>query len=81
MNFIQSKLDVQEKNRANLFNWRGQFTPQFVEYILESINLDDNAVVADPFAGSGTVLIEAIKKGHSSVGFEINPAEIGRAHV
>ena len=74
MNFIQSKLDVQEKNRANLFNWRGQFTPQFVEYILESINLDDNAVVADPFAGSGTVLIEAIKKGHSSVGFEINPA-------
>lgn len=74
MNFIQSKLNVQEKSRTNIFNWRGQFTPQFVEYILDSIKLEEGGVVADPFAGSGTVLIEAIKKGYSSIGAEINPA-------
>lgn len=74
MNFIQSKLNVQEKSRTNIFNWRGQFTPQFVEYVLDSISLEDGAIVADPFAGSGTVLIETIKKGYSSIGVEINPA-------
>lgn len=74
MNLIQEKLDVQQKKRSNIFNWRGQFTPEFVEYILDSANLQPNALVADPFAGSGTVLIESAIKGYSSVGFEINPA-------
>ncbi len=74
MNLIQDKLDVRVKKRANLFNWRGQFTPEFVEYILSSSNLQSNALIADPFAGSGTVLIESAIKGYSSVGFEINPA-------
>jgi len=32
----QEKLDVTAKKRSNLFNWRGQFTPEFVEYILTS---------------------------------------------
>ncbi|MEM6830330.1 MAG: DNA methyltransferase, partial [Bacteroidota bacterium] len=74
MNLIQEKLDVQQKKRSNIFNWRGQFTPEFVEYILDCANLQPNALVADPFAGSGTVLIESAIKGYSSVGFEINPA-------
>lgn len=62
------------KKRANLFNWRGQFTPEFVEYIISSLDLKKNALIADPFAGSGTVLIESAVKGFSSVGYEINPA-------
>ena len=74
MNLIQDKLDVVSKKRANLFNWRGQFTPEFVEYILESSGLTPNSFIADPFAGSGTVLIESAIQGYSSVGFEINPA-------
>ncbi len=74
MNLIQEKLDVREKKRSNIFNWRGQFTPEFVEYILDSSNLHSDALIADPFAGSGTVLIESGIKGYSSVGFEINPA-------
>lgn len=74
MNLIQEKLNVSVKKRANLFNWRGQFTPEFVEYIIETFNLNSNSVVLDPFAGSGTVLIESAIKGIASVGFEINPA-------
>jgi 16S rRNA G966 N2-methylase RsmD len=74
MNFIQDKLDVRIKRRSNLFNWRGQFTPEFVEYVLSSANLEKDSLVADPFAGSGTVLIESAIKGYSSVGYEINPA-------
>lgn len=74
MNLIQDKLDVRQKKRSNIFNWRGQFTPEFVEYILDALNLRPGALVADPFAGSGTVLMESAMKGFSSAGFEINPA-------
>jgi len=71
--FTQSKLDVLNKKRANLFNWRGQFTPEFVEYLLESFGEEDQTVL-DPFSGSGTVLFEAAKKNMNAYGFEINPA-------
>lgn len=80
MNLIQDKLDVNTKKRANLFNWRGQFTPEFVEYIIETFNCTSDSVVLDPFAGSGTVLIESALKGISSVGFEINPAAFQMAN-
>ena len=74
MNLVQDRLDVNTKKRANLFNWRGQFTPEFVEYIIETFNCTSDSVILDPFTGSGTVLIESAVKGISSVGFEINPA-------
>ena len=70
---IQDRLDVAYKTRANLFNWRGQFTPELVEYLLEEYATQD-AVVADPFSGSGTVLLESARRGLTCSGFEINPA-------
>lgn len=71
--FSQRKLDVLDKKRANLFNWRGQFTPELVEYLIESFGKKGQTVL-DPFAGSGTVLLEAAKKEMKGYGFEINPA-------
>jgi len=73
MVFSQKKLDVLDKKRANLFNWRGQFTPEFVEYLLESFGKKGQTVL-DPFSGSGTVLFEAAKKEMIGIGYEINPA-------
>jgi hypothetical protein len=69
----QSKLDVSHKTRANLFNWRGQFTPELVEYLLRSY-ASPGDVVADPFAGSGTVLLESARRQLGCFGLEINPA-------
>lgn len=69
----KEKLDVKRKNRSNLFNWRGQFTPQFVEYILNEFAEPGNVIV-DPFAGSGTVLQESARKNLNVYGLEINPA-------
>ncbi|HDO27327.1 MAG TPA: Bpu10I family restriction endonuclease [Bacteroidetes bacterium] len=80
MNLVQEKLNVNVKKRANLFNWRGQFTPEFVEYIIESFNCTKDSIILDPFAGSGTVLIESAIKGIPSVGFEINPAAFQMAN-
>src|SRR5437588_7271799 len=70
---LQEKLDVTKKTRANVFNWRGQFTPQLIEYLLDHYSKTGD-VVADPFAGSGTVLLESIEQDVSCFGFEINPA-------
>jgi len=69
----QSKLDVAEKNRSNIFNWRGQFTPQFIEYLLDAFARPGSLIV-DPFCGSGTVLLEAAARRMPAAGFEINPA-------
>ncbi len=69
----QDRLDVVRKTRANLFNWRGQFTPDLVEYLLQTYSTTHD-VVADPFAGSGTVLLESARKGMMCQGLEINPA-------
>lgn len=73
MELIQDRLDVKNKTRANIFNWRGQFTPDFVDYVLESFT-QDNDVIVDPFSGSGTVLLECARKDLDCYGFEINPA-------
>jgi hypothetical protein len=69
----QEKLDVKNKSRANIFNWRGQFTPQFVDYLLDSFSKPGDIII-EPFSGSGTVLLECSKKNLSCYGYEINPA-------
>ena len=69
----QAHLDIDDKKRANLLAWRGQFSPQFVQAILENY-ADQDDVVLDPFVGSGTVLVESAHLGHEAFGYEVNPA-------
>ncbi len=73
MNLIQEKLDVKNKTKANLFNWRGQFTPQFVDYIINNFTHSGECLI-DPFSGSGTVLLESSLRNLTCYGYEINPA-------
>ncbi len=77
--YLDSKrLDVEDKKKSNIFNWRGQFTPEFVEYILSEFSTNQDIIV-DPFCGSGTVLQECAFRQTSAYGFEINPAAYGMA--
>ena len=69
----QKLLNIEEKNRSNLFTWRGQFSPQLIECLLDAYCLDASTLL-DPFAGSGTVLYEAAAAGLPVYGFEINPS-------
>lgn len=69
----KEKLDIVEKTRSNLFTWRGQFSPQLIEVILNEYCLPDS-IILDPFAGSGTVLLEAGLLQLEAYGFDINPA-------
>jgi len=69
----QGLLNIEDKTRSNLFAWRGQFSPQLIEYLLRAYCPPDSLVL-DPFAGSGTVLYEAARMHLSAFGYEINPA-------
>jgi SAM-dependent methyltransferase len=69
----QRRLDIVNKERSNLFPWNGQFSPQLVEELLRAY-APANALVVDPFLGSGTVLAEAGRLAHAAFGSEINPA-------
>ena len=74
----QSRLDVATKTRSNIFNWRGQFTPQFVDYLIETFAATASSVV-DPFCGSGTVLLESASRGIAAYGTELHPAAYAMA--
>lgn len=71
----QKLLDIVDKTRSNVFSWRGQFSPQLIETFLEFYCLP-NSIILDPFAGSGTVLLEAGKSSLIAYGCEINPAAL-----
>ena len=69
----QTTLDIDDKTRANVFAWRGQFSPQLVESLL-SAYCPEGARILDPFSGSGTSLLESARLGRSATAVEINPA-------
>lgn len=70
---LQSDLNIANKYRSNPLRWKGQFSPQLVQVLLNNYSNPDS-VVFDPFVGSGTVLFEAGLLGLAASGTEINPA-------
>ena len=74
----QELLDLESRERTNLFPWRGQFSPGLVELLLTRYSAKGNRIF-DPFAGVGTTLFEAARRGLRSIGTEINPAAVAMA--
>lgn len=69
----QAKLNIAERSRTSRLPWRGQFSPELVEYLIDA-TAPKSTRIFDPFCGSGTVLYEALLRGKSAVGAEVNPA-------
>lgn len=67
----QSLLNIENKERSNIFTWNGQFSPQFVEVILDKYAKEGD-IILDPFLGSGTVIYESGLKGLTAYGVELN---------
>lgn len=76
----QKQLDINEKIRSSLLPWRGQFSPQLVEFLIGRHTAEGQAVL-DPFCGSGTVMIEAARLCRTAAGFDVNPAAVTLARV
>lgn len=66
-------LDVKRRPRTNAFAWRGQFTPGLPELLIDTYDSGIGSIY-DPFAGSGTTLLEGVRRNRPCVGIEVNPA-------
>ncbi|MBR3391180.1 MAG: hypothetical protein IKG74_00785 [Firmicutes bacterium] len=76
----QGDLNIDNKVRSNLFAWNGQFSPQFIEVLLNNYSKETD-VVFDPFLGSGTTLYESGRKQLPAFGTELNPSAFFMAKV
>jgi DNA modification methylase len=69
-----SERDLPERERTKhvhrLHPYLGKFIPQLVEALLER-HVAVGARVLDPFAGSGTTLVQSLESGRSAVGVDI----------
>src|SRR5207253_8788680 len=52
----------------NFYRYPARFSPKFVRSIIEQFSKSGD-VIADPFVGGGTSLVEALALGRESVGF------------
>ena len=71
----QWRLNLEGRERTSLFPWRGQFSPELIEFLLD-IHATEDSTVLDPFVGSGTTLIESARRRLACCGSEINPAAV-----
>lgn len=60
----------------NIHPFPAKFIPEIPRQILSLVHLTPKSVVLDPFAGSGTALLEAQRAGYDFVGVDLNPIAI-----
>ena len=61
---------VRTKHVHRLHPYLGKYVPQLVEALLER-HVRPGGRVLDPFAGSGTTLVQALESGHDALGVDV----------
>jgi len=56
------------------YPYKGKFHGQMIKALINFMGIKEDGLILDPFAGSGTALIEAATLNIPSIGIEINPA-------
>jgi DNA methylase len=79
-----SEAELPERERTKhvhrLHPYHGKFIPQLVETLLDRY-VEPGGHVLDPFAGSGTTLVQALESGYDATGIEIAAFNCLLAHV
>ena len=57
------------------------FPDHLVGQLLDEFNIQQGQKVIDPFCGTGTTLVECMKRGISSAGIDANPSSYFSARV
>jgi len=91
LSFDQYKEAETTKHVHRLHPYKGKFIPQLVEYFLDShtdnfkktVYFRKGDIVLDPFAGSGTIMVQACELGMHSIGIDVSAfnALIGNCKV
>jgi len=91
LSFDQYKEAETTKHVHRLHPYKGKFIPQLVEYFLDShtdnfkkqIYFKRGDIVLDPFAGSGTTMVQACELGMHTIGIDVSAfnALIGNCKV
>ena len=72
LSWSETQLPERERTKHvhRLHPYLGKFVPQLVEALLERY-VEPGGRVLDPFAGSGTTLVQALESGHDAVGVDV----------
>jgi hypothetical protein len=72
LSWTESELPERERTKHvhRLHPYLGKFVPQLVEAMLERYVAPEGSVL-DPFAGSGTTLVQALESGHDATGVDV----------
>ncbi|MBN1473697.1 MAG: hypothetical protein JW914_03695 [Syntrophaceae bacterium] len=80
LSFDQYKEAETTKHVHRLHPYKGKFIPQLVEYFLDGhtdsfkkeVCFNKNDIVLDPFAGSGTTMVQACELGMHAIGVDVS---------
>ena len=67
-----NQLNSEDRAAHDWYRFVLSFPPHLVRTYLERFGVKNNSIVLDPFAGTGTTLVECKKLGITSVGIEAN---------
>ena len=69
--------------RHRWYFFKEAFSPDLVKTAIADAQLKPGSIIVDPFCGSGTVPLTAVKEGHHAYAFEVNPflAFVARAKL
>ena len=80
----QAQANVQSFEEASFHRWYNfilGFSDQVVGQIIDTFGVATDELVLDPFAGTGTTLVECAKFGISSIGIDANPFAVFAART
>jgi hypothetical protein len=74
LSWSESELPERERTKHvhRLHPYLGKFVPQLVEELLRRY-VEPGGRVLDPFAGSGTTLVQSLESGYDAVGVDVAP--------
>jgi len=65
-----------KKSKSSWYDYYAGYSPDFVQDVLTRLELNNDAVVLDPWNGSGTTTQVAEDIGYFAIGYDINPVMV-----